>query len=390
MGGRDAIDPLCVGSIPAGGFDALSHGSNPWAAHTATRELASSLGRFNYAVPAATQVDTACSREHRSPAHSAAFALKLVERSFRLEAPSGLGRAPRPDLIGPLFTHLPDTLQDAVRMGFLHSSRARGRVPNALKAASEVRFRGHEADGDGATILHFQVPRFADAAPNIFGQTLLWDDGPQPEQTAFELLGAALRDVEDRRADSSRFDRGLLRRIRNYSRVLNRGLDHISLPDAMLPKTPQINPSVVQAATELSAATPRPQRIRIAGRLDVMGASEAVLKLEVKTGVVVTALWEGTRPIDELREFFNRDVVLEGQGVFRPSGTLLRIDTDAVALASRQDDFFRHVPEAQVETDLAKAARLRPSEKSIYTQILGRIPAEETDEEFAAAVEEMS
>ena len=51
--------------------------------------------------------------------------MKLLERTFELRGPEGLGAKPRPELIGPVFSHLHDTLQDAVRMGFLHSSRAR-------------------------------------------------------------------------------------------------------------------------------------------------------------------------------------------------------------------------------------------------------------------------
>ena len=67
------------------------------------------------------------------------------------------------------------------------------------------------------------------------------------------------------------------------------------------------------------------------GRLDVMGASQGVLKLDVRPGEIVTALWEGEEPVETLREFFNRDVVVEGVGVFRPSGSLLRVDADAIA-----------------------------------------------------------
>jgi hypothetical protein len=58
--------------------------------------------------------------------------MNTVERSFRLEACAGLGARPRPELIGPVLAHLHDTLQDAVRMGFLHKSRARGRIPVSL------------------------------------------------------------------------------------------------------------------------------------------------------------------------------------------------------------------------------------------------------------------
>lgn len=314
----------------------------------------------------------------------------LIEKSFELKAREGLGVKPRPELIGPVLSHLHDTLQDAVRMGFLHSSRARGRIPDCLKAAAEVRYIGHTSTGENVTRLHFEVPSFGSAAEELFQQKLLWEDGPRADQTAFELLGAALNDVRNRRTDSNRFDPGLLRRIASYRRILKRGIERIGLPDTALPERGDLDESVVSTASELCDATPQPRRVRISGRLDLMAARQSVLKLEVKAGVAVTALWEGAMPVEDLKDYFNRDVVIEGTGVFRPSGLLLRVDADALALAGSQDEFFRQVPQALAVPDFSSTVHRRPGEKSAYGRILGVIPAEETDEEFAAAVEAFS
>ena len=80
--------------------------------------------------------------------------------------------------------------------------------------------------------------------------------------------------------------------------------------------------------------------------------------------------------------------MLEGLAVFRPSGTLLRIDADLIAPASAQEDFFRQVPHAAVARDYQKVARLKPSERSAYIQLRGCIPPEldESDEDFQAAL----
>jgi len=117
-----------------------------------------------------------------------------------------------------------------------------------------------------------------------------------------------------------------------------------------------------------------------------MGASQGVLKLDVRAGEIVTAVWEGEEPVDTLREFFNRDVMVEGVGVFRPSGSLLRVDADAIVAASSQDEFFRRVPSAIARRDYHKLARLRAGEKSAYGQLRGWLPGEESDEEFNTAV----
>ena len=234
-------------------------------------------------------------------------------------------------------------------MGFLHSSRAWGRIPNSLRAAAEVRYLGHSGGGNEATSLHFEVPSLGSVAAELVEQQLLWEDGPEPEETAFELFAASVNDVRQRRTESNRFDPPLLRRISGYRRMLERGLERISMPDTALAEHGEIDMTTVNTATELSAAAPRARRVRVTGRLDLMGKSQSVLKLHLPGNVVVIALWEGSQPVESLRDFFNREVVIEGTGVFRPSGSLLRIDADAIAAAGTNDDFFRTVPKAAVE-----------------------------------------
>lgn len=317
--------------------------------------------------------------------------MNTVERSFRLEASSGLGARPRPELIGPVLAHLHDTLQDTVRMGFLHTSRARGRIPGSLKAAAEVHFIGHTSQTDNETVLRFEVTPFGEAAPDLFAQTCLWEDGPQPDQTAFELLAATLDDVGTRRGESSRFDTGMLRRIGSYGRLFAKGgLNNIALPDVTFHKAGHLDATIVKSARELADVTPHPRRVRVAGRLDLMGASQGVLKIHIASGGIVTAIWDGEEALEQFSSMFNKDVVCEGLGVFKPSGTLLRIEADALTLASKNDDFFRSAPVAIARTDVARAARLRSGEPPAYMGFLGSIPPEETDEEFAAAVESLS
>lgn len=317
--------------------------------------------------------------------------MNFVERCFRLEALSGLGAKPRPELIGPVLTYLPDTLQDAVRMGFLHSSRARGRVPRGLKLAAEVRYLGHSQVDDDATLLRFEVPPFGDAAPDLFTQAKLWDDGPQIHDTAFELLGSALDDVVANRVDSNRYDTGLLQRISRYHRMFGKdGLRRIVIEGTTLPKPPSLDAAVIASAKALCDATPKPRRVRVAGRLDLIGASQGILEIHVETGHVVAALWDGKEPIDEIARFFNHEVVCEGMGVFRPSGSLLRVDVDAIALATPKDAAFSHVPRAPLPIGTVRPARLRPGETSAYSQFLGSVPTEESEAAFVAALEAMS
>jgi len=312
--------------------------------------------------------------------------IHLVERTFELHGPSGLGAEPRPELVGPVLAGLHTTLVDSVRMGFLHASRMRGRLPRGLEAAAAVRFIGMDGRGDNLTRLHFRVARFGDVAAELFEQRQLWEDGPQPEQNAFDLLGLSLSDVRNQRTDSSRFDRGLLNRFAKYRTALKRGVESIRIEGATSEHA-RIDPELVDAAEQLRQHTPPSRRVRLCGKLDMMGVSRKVMGLYLEDGTLVTALWNAD-DFAGLAGFLDKDVVIEGLAVFRPSGRLLRIDADAIDAAGARDSYFSTLP-LPGAVDYTATVRARPGD-SAYKDLLGMIPGEESDEEFLKALEEIS
>jgi hypothetical protein len=315
------------------------------------------------------------------------MAIQYIERSFELQGPSGLGGSPRPELIGPVLAGLHDTLLDSVRMGFLHASRTRGRIPHALQAAADVRYVGLEGSGDEKTILRFRVPRFGDVAEELFQQRQLWDDGPKPEETAFDLLTQAMKDVRRQWKDSTRFDHSLLHRFSRYRHTLKRGLDAIVVDGTESAET-RFDEVLSKAADSLYRQTPSPRRARLCGKLDMLGVSRRVMGLYLEDGTPVTALWN-EEDFTGLAGFLGKDVVIEGLAMFRPSGSLLRIDADAIAAAEARDAFFSKLPLPGIVNDHALTARIRPGQ-SAYSAIMGIIPGDESEEDFIRAVEELS
>lgn len=311
--------------------------------------------------------------------------MKLIERIFELRGPEGLGAKPRPELIGPVLGRVRGTLLDSVRMGFLHSSHARGRIPACLQRAAEVRFIGHAAGQDDSTLLRFEVPQFGSVAAELFEQGQLWSSGPKPEQTAFELLAESLHDVRNLARNSERFDHALLRRFAGYHGLLRHGLESITLPDAGVAECERIDETLSAAAKSLFLETPPAKRVRLCGRLDLLGVSKRVMGLFLEDGAAVTAVWIADGFVD-LASFLDKQVVIEGLAEFRPSGTLLRVDADAIRDAGAADASFSMLPLPEVRRSYQKmAASVRPGQKP-YASIFGLIPGEESDEVFAAAV----
>ena len=314
--------------------------------------------------------------------------MKLIERTFELRGPEGLGGKPRPELIGPVLGRVHETLLDTVRMGFLHSSHARGRIPACLRQAADVRYIGHAAGRNDSTILRFEVPQFGSVAEELFEQGQFWASGPKPEQTAFDLLAASLHDVRQMTKNSERFDHALLLRFANYRKLLRRGLTSIALPDANFPEECIDEPLSV-AAQNLFRETPPARRVRMCGRLDSLAVSRRVLGLFLEDGTAVTAVWT-TEDFVKLANFLNKQIVIEGMAEFRPSGTLLRVDADAIRDAGTGDASFSTLPLAEIRHNYRKVATtIRPAQMP-YASIFGLIPGDESDEAFTTAVAEMS
>lgn len=125
------------------------------------------------------------------------------------------------------------------------------------------------------------------------------------------------------------------------------------------------------------------------GRLDSLTVSKRVLGLYLEDGNPVTAVWT-SRGFVNLADFLDKQIVIEGLAEFRPSGTLLRVDADAIRDASAGDSSFSTIPMPEVHRNYQKAAAtVRPGQKP-YASIFGLIPGEESDEVFAAAVAELS
>jgi hypothetical protein len=118
--------------------------------------------------------------------------------------------------------------------------------------------------------------------------------------------------------------------------------------------------------------------------------SDRIFELLLTDGQKARAVW-AEQTIVPLGEYLGREVVIEGQAVFRPSGTLLRIDAEAIAAAARRDEFFSRLPHASglPRKQLETAAGIRPG-KSGFAAIYGQWPGDESDEEILTALEELS
>lgn len=302
---------------------------------------------------------------------------------IRLKSSAGYGKHAPPKPIAAVLSSMPDLAGRAVRMAFQGTGSVAGRHAAWYTRATDIRFVG--IDGTTDTVLRFEVPVLGEAAEELYAQGELWSTRPDPDQTAFDLLGSILDDVRAENSDSERFDTGVLNSIYHLRHGLEGGFEEMVVQGTQDNRPSVLDKGVVASARELSRLTPAPRQIRVAGVLDMLRASTQTFAIELQNGETVRGTYlQGE--MEELKELFRQNVTVLGKAVFRPSGHVLRIDAQELVPSGGGDDFFSRMPVAVPrKLEGARGARV-PLQTHGMAAIFGKWPGDETDEEIAEAL----
>jgi hypothetical protein len=315
--------------------------------------------------------------------------MTAASQTIILRSNQHFGRRVPSKALGCLLEMLPDTVRQSVRMAVEGRSQAKGKRPDWLRAAADIRFLGYE--GEHETVLHFEAPTFGEAAPRLYEQQELWPTKPAPEDSGFDILADLFLDVAAQNVDSERFDRPLLGQVYGLRHVLNGTFHEMALTGrrhtAQQPVV--VTLSILEMARNLYTNTPLPQQVRIAGKLDMLRASTQSFAVLLDDGQEIRGvLREGD--IEQISPLLNRRVLVLGKAVYRPSGRLLRVDVEEVTLPSGQEDFFSTIPKPIWKHFELRDVVRQQQHKMGIAAVIGKWPGEESDEEIEQALKELS
>ena len=135
-------------------------------------------------------------------------------------------------------------------------------------------------------------------------------------------------------------------------------------------------------AGRLADSTPQPQEVRVAGQLDMIRRSTRSFGLQLDDGTEVHGVLENADEVDQMREFFGQRVLVLGRAIYRPSGSLLRIDAHAIEHGEGQPSIFSRVPPSR--------SRRIPQVRKVtagqgwdsFSSYFGCWPGDETDDQW--------
>lgn len=296
-------------------------------------------------------------------------------------------------LPGALVRDLLDTLdrsaRGAVRLRLEGYSASRGPTPGWLDRAARFDLQLDAAVPDGT--LRLEARTLGESLPDRFEQPDLFGPDAVADETPISLLAAGLGDAVRGRRESEAFDDALLHHFETLGRVFGRHVETLEFrngrPDA---PTLTLTAEGIHVVEQMQRQIPRPERVRVAGRLDAIRYSDRAFTLVVPRGPSLRGVFAGDDG-GRLKAHFGQVVAVSGMGHFKPSGALRVIEADGVAPASEGDlAVFAAVPTPLGAAFDPHDVRVPQGPKTGIAAIFGKWPGEESDEEILRILDEIS
>jgi hypothetical protein len=299
------------------------------------------------------------------------------------------GPAVRPERIAaPLFHDLlhifVEGAQRALRFRIEGRSTARGSQPGWLRSAAQFDLLIEPQAEPG--IFRVESRPLKQVLPeNLRSSEALVDLGSTG--TAVDLFEAGLEDALSGAADSDKFDEGMAETFHAFARLFDQGVERIEIING---RTIPVDIEGVERVARLRRQTPLPRAVRIAGKLDAIRHSDRVFTLILENGTALKGVGEHLDPA-ELASLFGQKVIVSGQAVFRPSGSVLRIEAEQIQGASPQQvSLWSNPPKPLLAPLDIRSLRQSQDGGAGLNAVYGKWPGDETEEELAAALQELS
>ena len=293
---------------------------------------------------------------------------------------------------GTVARHVLDAVEHgargAVRLRLEGQSVVKGPSPPWLKQASDFDL---VSVIEGEAGLRLQAPSLSDALPDRFSQTEIF--APlDPAKTGLAFLSESLHEAVTGEADSNAYDDALLKIFyKGFGEVLRSGVERIELRNGHADSpVVVVTDQGLRRVEELHNSTPAPRRVRLAGWLDTIRYSDRAFTLKLDSGKTVRGLLADGAP-ELLTPHFGKLAVVSGVAHYRPSGSLLRIAAEKIAVGTEKDaTSWGAVPEAPDEPLHSRQLRQHQTRRKGLAALVGLLEEELQDEDIAELISKVS
>jgi len=309
----------------------------------------------------------------------------MKHRKLKLQLTGEGMRGTRVDalLLRDLLDAVVEGTRGAVRLRMEGRSSARGTPPSWLDRASAFDVVAIE---DGSTEVLLEATTLARAVPEQFQQIQMFG-GIDGSLSCLDLFGASLGDAVAAKPDSDLYDDHLLDTFGSLRRVFEHGVQKIHVLGA---ERLTVDEPATGSLEALKRNLPPDQRVVVVGKLDALRHGDRMFTLVLDDSRVVRGVVTPSVDLDVLGTLWGKRARVAGLSKFRPSGAVLRIEAESVVEAEGDLSLFTSMPRPLLGDLDLRSLHQPQGPRSGLAAIVGKWPGDESDEEIAELLAELS
>ena len=309
----------------------------------------------------------------------------MKHRKLKLKLTGEGMRGTRVDaaLLRDLLDAVVEGTRGSVRLRMEGRSSARGTAPAWLERAAAFDLVAIE---DGSTEVVLEAATLARAVPEQFQQIQMFG-GLDGSLSCLDLFGESLRDAVAAKPDSDLYDDHLLDTFGSISRVFSHGVQKLHVHGA---ERLTVDEPAAGSLKALKRNIPADQRVVVVGKLDLLRHSDRMFTLVLEDGRVVRGVVTPSVDLDVLGTLWGKRARVAGLSKFRPSGAVLRIEAETVIEAEGDLSLFTSMPRPLLGDLDLRSLHQPQGPRSGLAAIVGKWPGDESDEEIAELLAELS
>lgn len=313
--------------------------------------------------------------------HAGGAPFSMSQTILHMTGPAARGARVGAPMLRDLLDVLVDAVQQSVRVRAEGRSRAAGPTPAWLDRAATFLVEIQP----GSTQLVLDAQKLGDLVPDKFAQLSTFQP-LDPRATCLDVFVEALDDALASKADSDLYDDGLVETLARFGRVLDQEVDSFEIRNG---RTRVFDRQSVDSLRQLRRSIPADQRVRVAGKLDLLKHSNRLFAL-LMPGVDLRGVVVADVDFTRLGQLLGQQVIVSGTAKFRPSGKVLRVEAEQIVAAEGDTTPWESIPQPLFSELETRSLRIPQGPKSGVAAIFGQWPGDETDEDFESAVRDLS
>ncbi|PIW98192.1 MAG: hypothetical protein COZ80_11880 [Ignavibacteria bacterium CG_4_8_14_3_um_filter_37_9] len=205
-----------------------------------------------------------------------------------------------------------------------------------------------------------------------------------PMALVIQSFSAALK--ED--GDKDNLDKPLLKSLLKFKKNFVTNKEVFSLSNRSSIPEIEIKKEDFKKIESLEDSIPAPCKVIINGKLDEMKYSKGKLVLITSDGNVNSFIKDNSI-IDQIVNFMGKEITINGIGHFKPSGHLSFVEILEFFEPGKSDKIFSRRPIAMTTEQQILFHLKEGKNKNSLSEIIGKWPGDESDEEFEQLLKEL-